>query len=450
MAERFFGGWEFRDRLDDGGLILDSVWHRDYPLASDIRFPRVWVAAPPPRIRSGGPDPLLKAKKRAFVLGKDMHAKSAPYELVRGGQSIGDFALYPVVGGLGVDYEAEIAIPGVRNDVLTVSQRYLFGAYSKHPAHEPGSVLRAARFFPLLEFRLKPGKENLPGPSYFRADLRFDLALHRKGDGHDLGGVFRDEEHVSLSIADENIHGGRPPLLQDVFAGAEKPLHHDLIGPGLRERTKRDTGPDLQTWDNYHHFPSAEDGSLPSSPGAFHCFHTHWRWGAVSAKGMFPVLAGGRQFAGLNWTEELGGPLIDPRIPDQDLTFAVTTDSRHGTPLEASANPSEWPFADLFTRWRAEPAPIKKDGAKITFWISVEVSRPDGAENREWGGTLLPHGMFFSHEPEPELFDFGSDVPVIVPIQAKLAGLRNALVKESVPASASPMPWWRYPPGPKK
>ena len=452
MAERSFGGWSFSDRLepDGGGLILSTVSHQGYPMAHDIRVPRVWVAAPEPRDRSGGPDPVLKAKKRSYVLGSpDLPAKNQPFELIRGGQAPGDFAIYPISGGLGVDYEAETAIPGKRNDILTINQRYLFGPYSKHPSHEPGSVLRAARIFPLLEFRLKPGKENLPGPSYFRADFRFDLVLHNKGDGNDLGAVFRDSEDVPLVIPSEgNLL--RPPVLYDVFEGAEKPLHHELIGSGLRERAKLDTGPDRQTWDNYHHFPRDDKGKLPSSPGAFHCFHTHWRWGAVSVTGKFPVLTGGKQFAGLNWTEELGGPMIDPRIPAQDLTFAITRDSRAGTPLAASANPSEWPFTELFTRWRANPAAIKKEGAAITFWISVEVNRPAGAEHSEWGGTLLPHGMFFSHDSEPGLFDPESDVSGLVPIQIAAAGLRNPLHKESVSASANPMPWMRYPPGPKK
>lgn len=450
MAERSFSAWSFTDRFGPGGLILNDVRHGAYPLAKDIRVTRVWVAAPPPRTRSGGPDPLLKTKKkRSFVLGDDILPTNQPFELIRGGQAPGDFAIYPIAGGLGVDYEVGTGIPDVRNDTLVINQRYLFGHYSQHPAHEPGSVLRAARFFPLLTFRLKPGPENLPGPSYFRADFRFDLGLNRKHAGYDLGGVFRDAEDVPLVI-NEGLDYFRPPLLHDIFTGGEKPLHHELIGPGLRERTKADTGPDLQTWDNYHHFPLTEDdGGLPSTPGAFHCFHTHWRWGAVSVTGQFPVLEGGKQFAGLNWTAELGGPMIDKEIPLQDLTFAVTKDSRDGTSLAAEANPSEWPFADLFTKHRANPAPIKKEGEKITFWISVEVSRPPGAENREWGGTLLPHGMFFSHESEPTLLHHDG-VPIKTPAMTLGAGLRGPLVKESVSASANPMPWVRYPPGPKK
>jgi hypothetical protein len=447
-----FGGWELDYGIGPGGLVLSKVGNHGYPLATDMRIARLWVAAPtlgaitdPARYRASVP-------RRSFVPGSGDMPALGPVTRLPDTRAPGAFAIHPTHGGLAATFETATAIPTLRNDRLTVTQRYLFGAYSKNPPHEPGAVLTAARLFPLLEFTFTPGPENTPGPSYFRADFRFDFALN--GDGPDLAGVFRDGETVPAARFSSRPPFIVKPALADVFAGGEKPLHHEFIGPGLRESHVPigTISPDPQTWDNYHQFPMAQDGSLPSTPGAFHCLHLHWRWGAVSGSGAaFPPLHGSPQFKGIGWTPAAGGPLIDPAIPAQDLTLAVTRDSGPGTPLAPGANPSEWTFSELFTKLRSQPLPVA-GGARLTLWMSFEVYRPDDRKKAVWGGTLFPHGMYFAHSPEPTLLQsvFVGNPGPVTPILSAGGGLRDPLQKESVSANASPMPWTRYPPGPKK
>ncbi|GIG63145.1 hypothetical protein Lfu02_75170 [Longispora fulva] len=446
-------GWEMSHDLGPGGIVLRNVTHQGYGLADDIRLTRVWVGAPPPDDRTA--PRTSPARVRSFVPGSaELPAQLPAFPLKPGAYPPGGFGIYPTVGGLAAEFEADTAIPNLRNDRMRLRQTFLFGPLSKDPPHEPGAVLRAARLFPLLTFTVTPGPEPLPGPSYFRADFRFGLdlspgpALSRGADPsqrRDLAGVFRDHEDTPSPLQDTSTSVPRLAGLADVFAGAEKPLHHEFLGPGLRLR--RSAKPAPRTWDNYHHFPKAEDGSLPSTPGAFHCLHLHWRWGAVSAtSSRVPPLVGGDQFKGLGWTPQVGGPLIDPTIPGQDLTLAVTTDSGPGTPWAAELNPSEWQFADLFTNRRAEPLPVK-DGAKLTLWVSIEVERPPGKENVAWGGTLFEHGMYFAHDFEPTVLrNRNPDVGLQPGAMAAVGGLRGPLVKESVSPDAKPMPWWRYPP----
>jgi hypothetical protein len=452
MADRVaIGGWDLEHQLKPGGLVLNNVSNHGFPLATDIRLARVWMAAPGVLATVDPKHYWKDVTRRSFVPGTPDLPSTGPVSRLDRVRPPGDFGIYPVDGGLSATFETATALPKVRNDRLTITQRYLFGPYSKNPPHEPGAVLLAARMFPLLDFKVTPGPERLPGPSYFRADFRFELALN--GFGLDQAGIFRDSETVptpTISIGPRlNLPG-----LAAVFAGAEKPLHHELIGYGLTERNRAfggSVGADKQTWDNYHQFPKAADGSLPSTPGAFHCLHLHWRWGAVSAQGnVFPPLQGGTQFRGLGWTPQVGGPLIDPAIASQDLTFAVTTDSGPGTPWAADANASEWLFPDLFTGRRAQPLPVK-NGAKLTLWMSFEVAGPDGRNTEPWGGTLFPHGMYFAHSAEPSVFlNLNPAAGPITPILGAAGGLHDPLVKESVSETASPMPWTRYPPGSRR
>ena len=112
---------------------------------------------------------------------------------------------------------------------------------------------------------------------------------------------------------------------------------------------------------------------LPYTPGATHAAHMHWRWGAFSATHT-PAGPGGPQYAGF---EGPGTPMIDGRIPNQSLRFAITT-SRHAeeiSKLLRNDNATEAQdfdsFETLFTaQGHKDPEPIA-DGAELVTWVSI-------------------------------------------------------------------------------
>ncbi len=68
-------------------------------------------------------------------------------------------------------------------------------------------------------------------------------------------------------------------------------------------------------------------GGLPSTPGAYHAAHLHWRWGKYLqerhryVKSVLPLnKSGDSQFVSKTG---VGGPLLDPNIPYQSIRFAL-------------------------------------------------------------------------------------------------------------------------------
>jgi hypothetical protein len=121
----------------------------------------------------------------------------------------------------------------------------------------------------------------------------------------------------------------------------------------------------------------------------------------------------GPQFTRPGSRRGIGGlTIIDPRIPDQNLTFAIVGYGTRTTgPLpdswKAGSHEAGTEFEDLFTRRgqhsanKLQPAQLDK-GANIVRWMSWETWRSDPRDQyppqpMTWEGTFCPHGLFFAH-----------------------------------------------------
>jgi hypothetical protein len=119
----------------------------------------------------------------------------------------------------------------------------------------------------------------------------------------------------------------------------------------------------------------------------------------------------------------MGGPLVDPRLPNQNLTFAITCSDR--PEWGATAFPRNRVFADTFENVRT-PVDVSK-GCDLVLWLSFEAFRRDEDLDRPWHGSFFPQGMYFAHGPEQ------------APPMAVMGGARGEA--ENPPAK----PIWRRP-----
>jgi len=411
-----------------GGLVLQNVSNDLFSLAKDMRVTAMWIGSHDPAAAS---KPATAVLKKLNLASGELKATSPAAEIAASALAApANFICYVPEAGLRAEYQTPNTVLG--GDQLSVTQEFLFCPYGLNPPHEPGAVLRAARLFPLVSFKtdtIASGDKI----RYIRIDYRFEFDLDAEIDGaepidsllhkpHARTGnhaaIFRDTEDVPFPIQ-PRASSPRLANLSDVFAAAEKPLQYEVTALGISHGqslvNKRPV-----TWDNYHHFPMGEP--LPSTPGAFHCAHLHWRWGAITGGAPMMLLpsAGDPQFGQrkLNgWAP--GGPLLDPRIPDQTLRFAVTDAS---TPThQAVLNPSEQKFEDLFVK-KALPGRIPPEGSALVTWFSIEVFRDPKDDRDSWEGTVFIHGLYFAHNPEPPLLSVSGAT-------AMLGGLRDGLLK---------------------
>lgn len=275
---------------------------------------------------------------------------------------------------------------------MTLEQRYILTQATTTPAHEPSGALRAARLFPLVRL----DTEN-PKIDAVRIDYRFAFELDASLDGVNLSAPAGE----AAALASPNQAG----LFQDWEVPHVEELSHGLAGLwGKRGR-----------------------GEIhPSTPGAFHAVHLHWRWGRVTQeKGIFH--AGEKQFRGVG---EQGGPLLDPKIPRQTIRFAITREAPQGTAAGAAnpwypvgEAPSRSTFEELFTKKQPDPSPVAQ-GERLVLWYSIQVDR----RAAEWAlrGTVFLHGLFFAHEPEPRLSLLtGTTGPILKPKREKWSWARN-------------------------
>jgi hypothetical protein len=415
-----------------GGLVLNDVRHFNHNFASDVRITRVYVGT-----ATGAPiyPGVTIQNKRALVLGSADLPYSDTQQAVRLPTKLGLIAPFATPQ---IEY-AHFKTPGPaladgQTAPLEVEQRYLFTSYGVDPPHEPGAIAWGARFYPLLSFSYPKSPTGAPPVNYFRADLRMAVGieqvnnLQNKGKqvsplnvtlGSDLvnqAGLFKDGSSIT-------------PRLEALFDRIEKPLHYEILSMG----NDWDDYPGLNGyWDNIHQWPAAE--GLAATPGANHAGHFHWRWGVGAAVIPKSIIlrklvapATGPQFEGF-----LGPitPLIDPRIPFQRLTFAITKYEATDKDDQAWApekNPSTDIFSDLFIKNRAVPKKIEK-GKPLVWWMSVEVFRSPLLTG-PWQGTLFAHGSFFTH----------SSISLFTKTQFAVAGLYGASDKGSFNSPE----WWR-------
>jgi hypothetical protein len=423
--------WSLSYDLITGGLVLKAVKHDGFRLAEDIRVTRVWVDTD---LNSSSSSPNL----RNFVLNSSELPAIREPRLILSSELQSPsrfFDMYRNMFGLEVLYaSAEPYLKGTSNECdITVKQQYLFGDYGKDPPHEPGAVLDATRLFPLLSFSFPRVVDTLkPFPRYFRADYRLNIDLDnideealRRGAPlstptvDNKAGIFRDHEDLpGLFGIGVTVARGLLDVrtLDQLFAAFEKPLKFEIASYGLVADVvhRRPLFPNPRhTWDNIHIWPSMRDASKPfaseaiSTPGAFHALHCHWRWGAVAgdpeARGNLLPAAGNRSFTGFNQrlvgASRAGGSLVDTRVPEQNLQFAVTKND--AVEWTKERNPSEPDFRSLFTDRRRKPDLIER-GGDLVLWMCWEAFRGDGryVNSDPWEGTLFVNGIYFAHNKD--------------------------------------------------
>ena len=411
------GEWDFTAELtDSGGLALKDVTHQLYNCTRDLRVVRVWASNSSPK--------LAKSYTRNYVLGSADLPATTKISVTRT-PSVSLIRPYPPSLEVSAKFQTRDPVLSPTGAKLDIEQSYVFTDYSKTPSHEPGGVVTGARLYPLVKFSYRGGATELPPVRFLRFDFRNAISIDPTLTGPkgpatwvNLGGIFTDYDSLGI-----------PPTLGNIFERGEKPLRREVIGMGMLLGGAGD-------WDNIHQWGTTD---LPATPGAFHAAHTHWRWGSVSVSGAIGFLQGGPQFAG---PAGPGKPMIDPRVPNQNLRFAITgAGGPNALPevpaWDASANPSTANFDDLFTSARSPG--LVSDGARLVQWFSIEVERDDEDIQRQptWEGALFVHGYFFSHEDE-DLSKLGT----ISGFLAKhVAGLKDPLLKED--ATYGPNDWVR-------
>jgi hypothetical protein len=411
-------GWTFDDLGKpesperDHGLTLHHVSHAGHPFADDLGVAAIWIN---PGEKDGAHHGPFVLSSRDFLLigGVSEEATAAPapfegYSIERGIRQA--YSTRPIANDpvLGKDFPQ-----------LSVEQSYRFSAYGTDPPHEPTGQLPAGRIFPYVKFSTFN-----PKIRSIRIDYRMNLVFTRPTlvkEGESIygisapvsintipqtqAGVFRDEDSLPLGATIPGLPEigkaltSRKFATEAFFTAAEKPVQYEILGHGLLDgvagKLVRGSG-FLRplTWDNIHVWPKQE--KLPSTPGAFHAGHMHWRWPRVvtdpmkaeeDAQKRLGVKAfGQKQFKGVT---PGGGPLLDPNIPNQTIRFAIARRIRRQPETTEK-------FEDLFTKRKAEQI---EAGDDLDIWLSFEVKRGTGL-TPFFGGTTFVHGLFFAHEVE--------------------------------------------------
>lgn len=248
-------------------------------------------------------------------------------------------------------------------------------------------------------------------------------------------------------LLDELIHIMGKVLSLVGFDSIEKPVQHEMVGNYLLE------GKVEKTWDNLHwwgtNFP-------PSAPGAFHAIHQHFRWSrylgspSVAEKLgnilIFDALGGGKE---LDFSSEttapfrsmveafkgtgIGGPLIDPTLPNQTIRFAL---AKNGGQLDTklkAIQPRET-FQDVAANVNkveqiatAGPREVNDEtfkGSDLVYWVSIQANREK--YDAHFSGSLLINGFYFGHDQEPAASLFGSTPTNFAAITKGTSALRPA------------------------
>ena len=480
-------GWSFECLTEpsglplDGGLVLQKVRHDGHNFARDIRTIGVWFELERfdglgrALSRTKAFCPLLASKGFAVSKVRQLvpetvqypetlrkipgHAQTFKY-LAEANTALlfsdyfrdGDNA---VARGVAATYDGQLVIdtlvfgcgyPPCEYSGFTVEQLFLFSRYANDPAHEPSGALHAARFHPLITYRLTKNTAYDPKLSHTKiASIRFDYRLQlyldssyewtekpdaaqvrrRRSQGNQAG-LFADKNSVGIRDALGQLFSG--DFENATFTAVEKPLVIEATAPGLLKGVS--DGSELaipppegkvDCWDNVHwwgtrylppdyrYHPSAPVQLDPdpyiSAPGAFHAAHCHWRWGAaIAATAILPGIDydyGFRHFLP-------GRPLVDPGIFMQTIRVAVSKNDPRLDPARTAFDKltaSEW--EELFEKQNTPPPQPIDTGDDIVFWYSAEVSSevtiPGQSKTPFWaadGGTVFLHGIFFAHDAE--------------------------------------------------
>jgi hypothetical protein len=452
-----------------GGLVLQDVRHDGHNFAKDIRIIGLWLTT-----ELVDPSGTADAPKRKFyVLDQANFTVSAvstlvpqplanptyskTFDYLRGSDIALNFTEYfksPSGNYLAYGVTAKFDAPNLLSTFpnceyagLFVEQIILFSPYSNSPKHEPSGGLSAARCHPMIRYRFSKNASYNGTTKHTRViSIRFDYRLHLFLDRHynvadnallaQLGnqaGIFADSDSAiktaTKAFFQFSLFRGIWQLTKEKatafsagsFVAVEKPLVLEVMAPGLARgfpeftETAIDSTPvNLRCWDNVHWWGSRGPGEpLISAPGAFHCAHTHWRWGAAGEK----VVGGDPKFDPITWPDGMTkaaakgmwGPLVDPAIWIQTIRFAVVKNDPRLDPTKGAApsalSKDEWQL--LFDPGlRPTPQDIST-GDDIVLWYSAEVHREvtlSGSTPATYTsaamGTVFIHGIFFAHDAE--------------------------------------------------
>jgi hypothetical protein len=456
-------GWTFDTELDDAtgkpppsGLSLQKVRHDGHNFAQDIRLIGIWATVEHLNAFNqvtGTSKKFIEVTARNFQFDpvrtidpktRTIAAKSgisSTFDYLKNGQtglSFADYfedgANYAVYGLVATCHEPNLftnmQIDNCLQDGLKVEQTLLFSRYGNDPPHEPSGGLTAARCHPMVSFEMTPNRSWEPAKPYTRiASLRFDFRLHLYLDAYlkdktasglydaQQAGLFADTDSGStralLKGARHHFSGSFAKIAaREAFYAIEKPLVREVVGPGLIKGKPAGDFPkhaDVVCWDNVHWW-GGRGGPLPSTPGAFHAAHLHWRWGEfLSSWAGRATSSAWRRF-------NPGDALVDPRVRRQDLFVAIAKYNRATDPARVALSmATAMTWEDLFHQNNFPTPDLIKSGADLVLWYSAEVY-PD--EHAPWGkGAVFLHGIFFAHNREPEDFSIsvGSRQPLYWP-----------------------------------
>jgi hypothetical protein len=454
-------GWHLEyDLVPKSGLVIGNVRHDDYNMARDIRVVAIWVypvAAAPPESATATPKPELKPKvfylatedlplessgDKSYLRWTNFHAPP-PFDVYNKGGYKGGPA------GLQAKYKTKSKVFGddtdPDDDFLTIEQSFIFTKYGKDPAHEPGGVLEAARVFPLIKVSYG-GKKIQSIRIDYRFHISLDIFLYVRTGELDPGldrNVLQDFSAPDKKRVTEYLKKQRPMLAaifrdaeglpgggstKNLFDSYEKPVFWEISGYGLKNGIPGDQLPetanadgvfviadkDKSTWSNIHMWANFSllgkyVKKQASAPGAFHAFHCHWTWPFFTQIVKVSGTAFGKeQFRGLPLKRNIGGPLLDHKIPRQTIRFAISRAKpprkiKPANKWDADQSPSTEVFENLFYDKDNPPEPENISGGEdVVTWYSIEVEKDPGkgTNQKNFGGTVMIHGIYFAHNRE--------------------------------------------------
>jgi hypothetical protein len=393
-------GWRLDYLLNNGntpsGVVLKNVYHNLHPMARDIRVVGLWIGFRRSKqsavgLRLGSPQIPVK------------HGPSETSFFTRGYASP-----YREVGSIGALFSTPGGVIAHDSGELFIEQDYIFTEYSNTPSHEPSGNISAARLYPRIGFRISPSGSKESAPDFVRIDYRMQLELssldspqrlrrNRSDPFYSQAGVFGDNDNFDLTSA---VRTANEPD-NELFDIAEKPLIYEVIVTGIKSGSKGEV-------DNIHYWPASVN--TPSAPGAFHAVHCHWRWLPSAADPTFFQKMPGAPFSGggIQYGFNPGQPLIDTSNREQNLTLAVTNNTRWPSEIEYNNLPY-----DYLTILKKQTPVTIRSGAPLILWFSYEFYRNFKVYpyNEPWSGRAFVNGIFFTHDPQPSILTSPSTLP---------------------------------------
>jgi len=433
-------GWKAEGKLDaKAGFYLADVSHDGHYFAESVRLERIAVAGFSDRGGYRSRDDI--ANYHVFGLGDaTVVAEPTIVNLTKGTDPLGYYA--PKLKVV-TKYEMPNLVYET-DQKMEIEQAFLFTSYNKDPSHEPGGLLQAGRLYPTFTFRLPDVTHKTKTRQYRRATavqalFRLHFKLDNRGSGNQ-NGVFCDLEDLGPGGAAESsgATGGMPGSF--TFLTAEKPLVYEIVGRGVNHGAMGGWDNQIYGWDNIHQWSHPVEKKFdseewlkkgldqqPPTPGLPYGAHVHWRWGETAATGAPGLKGTGPHFGG---PQGPGTPLIDDKIRDQNIEFAIIDLDGSGATTEKAflkrvdTDPVTSLFRDFSDIWsdiQLEPGIVMPSGDMV-IWMSITawgpgyfMSDPDYREFSnnvthtvsyflpEWGGTIFPHGIFFPHEDDSYL-----------------------------------------------